>query len=69
MGATLLIQEIDEINFRATSLVSQWLVLVVLREELDSWKAADFVFFSEVCVLLRVAIDICDDTLFSALHS
>lgn len=69
VGSTFLIQEADEISFCATTFIIQWLILAVPGEEFDGWKTADLIFLGELCVLLRIAVNVCNDALFITLHN
>lgn len=62
MGATFLIQEVNEVDFGATTLVT-YTLLVILGEKLDSREALDFISLSQVNVFLVITIDVGDNAL------
>lgn len=62
VGATFLIQEVNEVDFGATTLVT-YTLLVILGEKLDSREALDFISLSQVNVFLVITIDVGDNAL------
>jgi hypothetical protein len=69
VGSAFLIQEVDEIGFCTTTVVIQWHVLAILGEEFDGWESTDIIFLGQICILLCIAIDVCNNALFKTLHS